>query len=533
MDFNLTSHSTFGHPDVSIYSTGMFSGAHNVTVTAANLTNITQYPAAEPADLRMFPLSDIDLQREICLDDGIVTRPRERQKIRRVYSAIVGGQITTVAMYQGHGAKQARHPNILEVWGVASTGNIHATLFYGDLIPLEYFLDLYKHSHFSTVYIYAYCRMKLDAVEDYFDSAFDYELRQDDCTLWIRSSTSQLYVDLQPRHNDTYLILNSLAGERITGIKDPSFESSLQAEATTVYSLTLSQYHDLCYWYLRKYREFTVSTRTTVELGAVYFCPSSDRFEDGVFIAFLPTEVHFGPWLAIPPQVPPKVVEGGWTRLDASDAFDSTFHLTCWNSSFYARCYWTSHANHTFRCLQITSNFQDYVFVYSANFRVTISKTLKNPPDGYLFLCPKEDIRAGLFSVSWPQCPTYWSLDPSGVKRLGEHEAAKLGFPSIQLTVVLHGWYYDESVYTGVRQFHGAKGFDPDSLDVTRHLGGPLFQLSSKVDPPCAYVEEVCDSHETESSMDVDVDEIDSVPGEEEGDWDRMDVDQWRSSAGV
>ncbi|KAJ7755486.1 hypothetical protein B0H16DRAFT_715739 [Mycena metata] len=37
---------------------------------------------------------------------------------------------------------------------------------------------------------------------------------------------------------------------------------------------------------------------------------------------------------------------------------------------------------------------------------------------------------------------------------------------------------WDASVYAGLRKFHRAKGFDPDSQDVARHLGYPLYQVS-------------------------------------------------------
>ncbi|KAJ6452400.1 hypothetical protein C8R45DRAFT_789500, partial [Mycena sanguinolenta] len=71
----------------------------------------------------------------------------------------------------------------------------------------------------------------------------------------------------------------------------------------------------------------------------------------------------------------------------------------------------------------------------------------------------------------------YWSLDPSSVHRLTPEDATRLGFPSFQLVTNAGGFYWDASVYGGLRQFHQAQGFDPDSQDVARHLGLPLFRL--------------------------------------------------------
>ncbi|KAJ6555872.1 hypothetical protein B0H19DRAFT_137292 [Mycena capillaripes] len=156
-----TSNSTFRQPYSSSHSSGMFSGAQNLTVSGQTLTNITNYTTpVVPSDFRTFPLGDIDLQG-----------------VRRVYSARLGGQNTTVAIYQGPGAKEeweqdiakymsVRHPNLVQIRGVANYGGLHATLFHDDLIPFKHFLDL-QPSHFSKVYIYAHCCNDFEA--DTFD----------------------------------------------------------------------------------------------------------------------------------------------------------------------------------------------------------------------------------------------------------------------------------------------------------------------------------------------------------------------------
>ncbi|KAJ7438188.1 hypothetical protein B0H11DRAFT_2254776 [Mycena galericulata] len=38
------------------------------------------------------------------------------------------------------------------------------------------------------------------------------------------------------------------------------------------------------------------------------------------------------------------------------------------------------------------------------------------------------------------------------------------------------GVSWDSSIYVGLRQFHEAKGFDPDSQDAALHLGHPLLK---------------------------------------------------------
>ena len=85
------------------------------------------------------------------------------------------------------------------------------------------------------------------------------------------------------------------------------------------------------------------------------------------------------------------------------------------------------------------------------------------------------------------ESPAYWYTDPSGTKRLSAEEATDLRFPTIEFTMNVYGHSWDESVYAGLRTFHRAKGFDPDSQDVARHLGYPLYQFSSDVEPLFAH----------------------------------------------
>lgn len=119
-------------------------------------------------------------------------------------------------------------------------------------------------------------------------------------------------------------------------------------------------------------------------------------------------------------------------------------------------------------------------------FNVDISASA-DPPPGYLFLCPAEDFQIGPSSFCWPDCVAYWSLDPSGAKRLSTDEATSLGFPSIQFRTTIEGPSWDSGVYAGIRRFHQAKGFDPESQDLARYLGKPLYQLASEVESSFAY----------------------------------------------
>ncbi|KAJ7168934.1 hypothetical protein C8R46DRAFT_995492 [Mycena filopes] len=131
-------------------------------------------------------------------------------------------------------------------------------------------------------------------------------------------------------------------------------------------------------------------------------------------------------------------------------------------------------------------HWEDYFVIHDMMFILSISGNT-TPPPGNLFLCPPKAFKTGPSTFKWPDCPAYWSLDPSGVDRLSTEDATRLGFPSMKLRTEIGGITWDASVYAGLRQFHEAKGFDPDSQDLARHLGHPLYRVSGAIDLPFAH----------------------------------------------
>ncbi|KAJ7315823.1 hypothetical protein DFH08DRAFT_654125, partial [Mycena albidolilacea] len=156
---------------------------------------------------------------------------------------------------------------------------------------------------------------------------------------------------------------------------------------------------------------------------------------------------------------------------------------------------WLCQANQIFTHLGISTNFEDYgtnspsswscplfKFICPAvrnemEFLLHISLIKEAPPTGFLFLCPPTDFQTGPSSFTWPERPAYWSFDPTGANPLSSKDAANCGLPYLQLSTDVCSRSWDASVYAGLRQFHQAKGFDPESLDITRYLGQPLLKL--------------------------------------------------------
>ncbi|KAJ7870544.1 hypothetical protein B0H13DRAFT_1724139, partial [Mycena leptocephala] len=120
-------------------------------------------------------------------------------------------------------------------------------------------------------------------------------------------------------------------------------------------------------------------------------------------------------------------------------------------------------------------------------------------PEGYLFLCPLANLQSehGTF-VRPTKSHIFWSLDPDGSERLSPEEASAHGFPSVNLNWVIFYKSLDDFAYTGLDEFHTGKGFNPNSQDIARHLGYPLYEF--------------CDQR-----LDgVRIEEVDSEPADDE-----------------
>ncbi|KAJ7227994.1 hypothetical protein B0H12DRAFT_235214 [Mycena haematopus] len=231
----------------------------------------------------MIPIGDIDLRHKIRLNDktGVVDYGRVRACIRGIYSARVEGRKSTltVAIYQGDGAEEqdiANHPNIIQIAGAATSGGIHATLFNDDLIPLKQFVDHYQDSHFLMVYIYAYCYEDFSEVVDYINSAFQQILWSSNCAMWIRHSTGRLCTQLD---SNDYMWLNYR--QPVSGLRGLYSLGALHTEPINmvIESLTLKQYHGICFFNLRQYRLISIPASTPIQLrlrpsiGGLIFVP--------------------------------------------------------------------------------------------------------------------------------------------------------------------------------------------------------------------------------------------------------------------
>ncbi|KAF7374223.1 hypothetical protein MSAN_00304900 [Mycena sanguinolenta] len=354
---------------------------------------------------RTILLGDIGLQREIGANQfthyaGVVIRRLHSAKIRREKSNV------TVAVYQGDCAEQEwqraiekymkfRHPNIVQLYGIASYGNIWAAVFHDDMIPLRQFLNLYKHSHFATAYIYGYVDQEFKAscehfitwlalilsqgVWNYLCATFQGNLVSPLVTLqWLemnhfscmRIAHSSYVVQLADsasisfRAAGTYFYY-SYGSTKISTQQELKFLTGKNPEAIIINSLSLDQYHSICYRELSIYHYLLISPSVTIDIGSVSNYATDDTGDDTLQIAWVPNpKLPYLRWYSDSRRSFGELMADGWTRFYSDDIVNKIW-LTV---SMSDNRLWMRQANHIFTALQIESNLQDYgVIVTSLN----------------------------------------------------------------------------------------------------------------------------------------------------------------------
>ncbi|KAJ7104858.1 hypothetical protein C8R44DRAFT_715545 [Mycena epipterygia] len=246
--------------------------------------------------------------------------------------------------------------------------------------------------------------------------------------------------------------------------------------------LTLDQFHKYCGFHLGRSGPLPLDT---FQLGTVVSL-QGESFQE---IAHIPNlTIHDDGWMCDfcgPNDV--TVMGNGWSRMHSSQIIRPIVWTLSTNTNYPLKFTWLSQANHVFSQLAIP---EDCFLVHCIVHRLSFSGRAEDLPEGYLFLCPFEDLRStdGTW-LATTECPAYWSLDPAGGSRLRPEDASNLGFLSFTLTSEAQGYSWPENMYAALSRFHAGKGFDPNSQDIARHLGYPIFELSCTPNVECAHSE--------------------------------------------
>ncbi|KAJ6549637.1 hypothetical protein B0H10DRAFT_2128347 [Mycena sp. CBHHK59/15] len=319
----------------------------------------------------------------------------------------------------------------------------------------------------------------------------------------IRRSTGQLCLDLSlstpKQHFERLYYWQPIHTSMI-----PTPQLGPVPESIIISSFTLEEFYDCVRNFGTWESKWVCNIYTSAQLGSIVSWLDSQETMCHMESKIECTDYGWTSNLGGSDVPQPVVTESGWGRI-ASWSLDGSLSRIIYATPFNPAI-WLAQANHIFSTLQITSNQGTYSLVERIQYSIHFPDTLDGIPWGYLFLCPLEDLQtADGTQFGHPDLPAYWSLDPSGIEELSTEEAENLGFPPLELTMEVHGLSWPEMTYSALCQFHQAKGFDPASQDVARHLGYPLYQETR-----FAYVKEFVEPElpESNSPSDSEIDEI-------------------------
>ncbi|KAJ7617174.1 hypothetical protein FB45DRAFT_933565 [Roridomyces roridus] len=534
----------------SQYESAIFTGAffpqsRGLVISGGTFLSVTEnrnHPPPNP-DYHRFSIADVDLIREIRIDASsrvVARRTSPGTGLRRMYSATVNrtAHRMTVAMYQGRGSAEKwrkdvslhsmfRHPNFVQIYGAASSTNIHAIIFNDNLVPFEQHLQLHEQSHFSTIYIFEWANRELrNAFECFTHVSGEKRLSVRDCTFWHRPATDRLCLNLTPK-------TRTWGPSPLHGSNKEAISSDVPREETEILdSLDLGHYLWLCYSHLAREHRLMMLRDGEFDLGSVIHWPAGSQLEeDAAPIAFcqgmrmtvlgngwLP---HGGKQAALGrpehwqvmdisnpyPWIPQDYVS---QSLYSADVYGRTISARLHNLGTYtggtsisAPAAWLSRANEILDTLQIDSKLEDYVLLTEVHVLLDVGTPSHSAssPEGYLILCPPNAlITPDSSKFRWPVLPYYWSRDPFGEQRLVVEEAEKLGFPAITCRGHVDGKSWDASVYEGVRRFIDMKAGSRELLENDKW---PSFHLGIHRDKLKASGAEAHWADETFDSMDL------------------------------
>ncbi|EEB91848.1 hypothetical protein MPER_09729, partial [Moniliophthora perniciosa FA553] len=148
---------------------------------------------------------------------------------------------------------------------------------------------------------------------------------------------------------------------------------------------------------------------------------------------------------------------------------------------------WLSQSSHVFDFLKTTGH-QENFFVVDPPWRLELRSTrpeylafsdaVEETQPIYLFLYPLPNTILEL--ISWKGGHThFWSFEEDGQSRIPEKEWKRWGIPILTPTTQYGTFMFSwpTHIYTALRKWQIARGFDPSTADWAREFGYPEFEI--------------------------------------------------------
>ncbi|KAJ7871214.1 hypothetical protein B0H14DRAFT_2724771 [Mycena olivaceomarginata] len=507
----------------------MFNECRNVTIHGGNFTvvgNAGRMSLEE--DYRSIRLGDLNLVSHTGTENIVRSRHSPLQQLarrtrviigtRKMYRARVFGSLDTFTaiVYEGQGAAQqmsealelnvSRHPNFMQLFGVVHSSHMNALVYHDDILPLSHTLvECQRVSPLHAAYFLYQMSRDLACALRYwmeFTDSWLFGYSASPFTESIRVSTGQLCLDVGHYSGNSSVASNSRVPKWAKALPvRASIQSALLPELLN--SLAPEDIH-LLVAYLKKPVKIISLHHGTVYLGSLHWSPERrDPYSPLAEILYFPTQfthsdLRLGQWEHVDgasvwrPAID-RYTADGWAGIHIAPFMNerTVVHFQ-WRVRFND-CppdepwkWWLAQAN----CVFSDGELSDEYFIPTG---ISFTVSVWDPQDSflprrtslrsklvdgiYLFLFPPQiELRDGRVSVQVPRTREayYWAFDHDGEKHLSELDTEEFGVPEVLLetSLAVNSWSLEE--YNLLREVYIAKGFDPETSELSQNLGYPL-----------------------------------------------------------
>ncbi|KAF7340329.1 Reverse transcriptase-RNase H-integrase [Mycena venus] len=412
-------------------------------------------------------------------------------------------------------AQQYRHPSLAQLFGFTCSAGLNAFIYHDDIMTISQIQKMHAQSTLASLYIKDQMWQQFYAAQSYWKQNTGEDIDYLLGTAWIRLSTGKLCLDIGDGVERCIDIWSSLA--RHMSAELPSFKlMENELHAKLLCALKLNEFHAMVTFASSHNSSGNLPSSTkTITIPSI--CITDDRgdFQShqlltisfpnhlppndiyvGHWNSYLLDNDYVGPWHSGP--LHDEIMPTGWTRVEY---LDNPELLLLWmpvqlHGENNVMKWWVSQRNYVCKHLQCAigaeEDYQplhlitriDFVCILDTRLdSFTLQGTfMTNAPQHqvYLFLfLPQVELLDGQFTIMNPDDSEkyYWAFDPTGLDRLTHEMAEDIGLPTPQFSVKITGWRGNESTLDMIREFHAAKGFDPDSQDVAIAMGYPLVDI--------------------------------------------------------
>ncbi|KAJ7303637.1 hypothetical protein DFH08DRAFT_825735 [Mycena albidolilacea] len=351
-----------------------------------------------------------------------------------------------------------------------------------DMVTISQIQKMHAQSILASGYVNYKMSQHFDAARLYWEETTGNSVHDLPGTAWIRLSTGKLCLDIGDGVKSCWKVRDELYYGTPTELPSLKLtEDELHAKLLCV--LKFDEFYPMV-TFSRRYPGYDPPSSTeSITLPSIWISGDWADFKSNQLLAIpfpnhvTPNEIYIQPWEGYSLQC--EGMPTGWTR------WVSELLWTIILMEVMARVEYQGNPNLDSHHLAAYGGIEDHAECNVATWFMSTCKVLlgtfmTDAPSSkvHLFLLnPQVEVLDGQLTVINPPDAEkyYWSFDPAGLDQLTHETAEDIGLPTPKFTIESYGLFLEEEETNLIREFHAAKGFDPESQDVAIAMRYPLL----------------------------------------------------------